>query len=59
MPLKSVSNPVASNLKDSFIAAIGSNNDNIDSTEIIEQIESNNQFSLNTRENVYFKITLL
>ena len=56
MPLKSVSNPVASNLKDSCAQAVDSNDDNIDSIEIIdlmsEQVESNTQFSLNTRENI-------
>ena len=60
MPLKSVSNPVASNLKDSCAKAVDSNDDNIASIEIIdltsEQVESNTQFLLNTRENVYFNI---
>ena len=60
VPLKPVSNPVASNLKDSCAKAVGSNNDNIASIEIIDltsdQVESNNQFSLNTWENVYFNI---
>ena len=55
MPLKSVRNPVASNLKNSSPKDVGSNDDNIASIEIIdltsEQVESNTQFPLNTREN--------
>ena len=35
-PLKSVSNPVASNLKDSCAKTVGSNDDNIASIEIID-----------------------
>ena len=60
MPLKSLSNPIASNLEDSCAEAVGSNDDNIASIEIIgltfEQVENNTQFSLNTSENVYFNI---
>ena len=46
VPLKSVSNLVANNLKDSCGEPVGSSNDNVDSTEIIdltsEQVERNN-----------------
>ena len=60
MPLKSVTNPVASNLEDSCAEAVGSYDERIASIEIIdltsEQVESNTQFLLNTSENVYFNI---
>ena len=48
MPLKSVSNPVASNLKGSCAKTVGSNDGNIASIEIIDltfaQVERNTQF---------------
>ena len=59
MSLKSYSNSIASNLKDSCAKAVCSSDD-ITSIEIIdltsEQVESSTQFSLYTWENVYFNI---
>ena len=56
----SVSNPVASDLKDSCAKAVCSNDGNISSTEIIdftsEQVGSNTQFLLSIRENIHFNI---
>ena len=60
VPLKSVSNPVASNSEDSYAETVGSNDENSASVKIIdlmsEQVESNTQFSLNTSEMVCFNI---
>ena len=50
MGLYLVINPVASNLKDLCAQAVGLNDGNIASIEIIDLMSE--QFSLNTRENV-------
>ena len=60
MPLKSVSNLVASNLEDSCAEVVGSYDNSIASIEITdlapEEIENNTQLSLNTSENFYFNM---
>ena len=48
MPLKLVSNPVASNLKDSCAKVVGSNDDNIASIEIIDLTSEQVEYSIFT-----------